>query len=120
MQPEDAVHCPNLRRLDQLGMGDRHGMQHAFERCLPKLKKSLQFGEVGTNVIGLPDVGLQQPGVIGASIQDVGRRQAVAGHLLAEILSYHLLSPFLDSSDCVFRPSALQAKELSKLVKSMC
>ena len=110
MQPEDAVHCPNLRRLDQLGMGDRHGMQHALERCLLKLKKSLQFGEVGTNVIGLPDVGLQQPGVIGASIQDVGSRQAVAGQLLAEILRYHLRSPFLTPQIVCFGPPHCKPK----------
>lgn len=31
MQPEDAVHRPDFRRLDQLGVGDRHRMEHALK-----------------------------------------------------------------------------------------
>jgi hypothetical protein len=53
MQPEHAIHRPNFRGLDQLGMGDRHGMQDALKGFLPKLQKPLQFREVGTNIIGL-------------------------------------------------------------------
>src|SRR5215470_10693674 len=59
MHPENAVDGPNLRRLDEPGVGHRDGMQHAFEGGLPKIEESLQFGEVRPDVIGLPNIGLQ-------------------------------------------------------------
>src|SRR5262249_11004857 len=95
-------------------------MQHALKGALPEPEESLQLREVGTDIVGLPDIGLEQPRVIGASIQDFGRRQAVAGQLLAKVLrSYrsHRRSPFLTALNCVFPPRPLQAEELSKSSK---
>jgi hypothetical protein len=48
-------------------------MQNTFERFLPKLQKTLQFREIWVEVVVLPDVALQQPGMVWAPIQDVRR-----------------------------------------------
>ncbi len=53
MQAEHAVHGAQFGGLDELAMGDRHRMQHAFEGALPEFQETLQFREIGTEVIGL-------------------------------------------------------------------
>ena len=46
----------------------------------------MQLGKFGKQIVVLPDVGLQQPAVIGTPIQNVRGRQAVATDLFAKIL----------------------------------
>ena len=50
-------------------MRDRDRMQDTFERFLPKLQKAQQLGEIWVEVVVLPDVALQQPGMIRAPVQ---------------------------------------------------
>jgi hypothetical protein len=66
MKPENAVHCFDLDRFDKEGMRNRDRMQNTFERFLPKLQKTLQFREIWVEVVVLPDVALQQPGMVWA------------------------------------------------------
>jgi hypothetical protein len=47
-------------------------MQDTFERFLPEFQKTPQFREIWAEVVVLPDVGLQQPGMVRAPVQDVG------------------------------------------------
>ena len=48
-------------------------MQDTFERFLPKLQKALQLREIWVEVVVLPDVALQQPGMVRAPVQDIRR-----------------------------------------------
>ena len=66
MKPENAIHCFDLGRLDKVGMRNRDRMQDTLERFLPKLQKTLQLVEVWVEVVALPDVALQQPGMVWA------------------------------------------------------
>jgi hypothetical protein len=56
-------------------------MQRAFELFLPEREEALQLGKFGEQIVILPDVGLQQPAVIGTPIQNVRRRQAITTDL---------------------------------------
>lgn len=73
MQPENAIHRFDLGRFDKAGMCDRGRMQDTFERFLPEFQKDLQLGKFGAEIVILPDIGLQQPGMIRAPIYDVCR-----------------------------------------------
>jgi hypothetical protein len=44
-------------------MRDRDRMHDTFERFLPEIQKTLQLREIWAEVVVLPDVGLQQPGM---------------------------------------------------------
>ena len=72
MKPENAIHCFDLDRLDEVGMRNRDRMQDTFETFPPKLQ-TLQLREIWVEVVILPDVALQQPGVVRAPVQDVRR-----------------------------------------------
>ena len=73
MEPENATHCFDLGRFDEAGMPNRDRMQGTFERFLPKLQKALQLREMWVEVVVLPDVALQQPGMVRAPVQDMVR-----------------------------------------------
>jgi hypothetical protein len=52
-------------------MRDRDRMHDTFERFLPRIpKKPAILGNLG-RVVVLPDVGLQQPGMVRVPVQDV-------------------------------------------------
>src|SRR5262249_50600712 len=70
-------------------MRDTHGVQRAFELFLPEGEEAVQFGEFGEEIVVLPDVGLQQPAVVWAPIQDVRGRQTITTDLFTEILRNH-------------------------------
>jgi hypothetical protein len=86
MQSEFAADRLELRRLDQLAVSHLHRMQWPFKLFLPEREKTLQLGKLGEQVVILPDVGLQQPAMIGTPVQDVGGRQAITTDLFTEIL----------------------------------
>src|SRR5262245_59889775 len=69
VQLEFAVDRLDLGRLDQLAMRDRDRMQDAFQRFLPEAQEALQFREMRAHVVFLPDVGLQEPGMVGTPVQ---------------------------------------------------
>ena len=66
MKPENAIRCFDLDRFDEVGMRNRDRMQDTFERFPPKLQKTLQLREIWIDVVVLPDVALQQPGMVWA------------------------------------------------------
>jgi hypothetical protein len=55
MKPENAIHCFDLDRFDEVGMRNSDRMQDTLKRFLPKLQKALQLREVWVKVIVLPD-----------------------------------------------------------------
>jgi hypothetical protein len=77
MQPELAVDRLELGRLDQLAMRHLHRMQRPFELLLPERQEALQLGKFRKQIVGLPDIRLQQPMVIGPPIQNVGCCQPI-------------------------------------------
>src|SRR6202022_698732 len=86
MQPEHTVDGAQFSRLDQLGMRHGDGEQRAVELFLPEGEKILQRREFRKQIVILPDVGLQQRGMIRHAIQNLRRRQPVTQHLFPEIL----------------------------------
>jgi hypothetical protein len=68
VQPEFPVDCFDLRRLDQFAMRNAHRMQRALELLLPEGQEAVQFGKFGAQIVVLPDIGLEQPAMIGAPV----------------------------------------------------
>jgi hypothetical protein len=83
------IESVDFGRSDQFGVGNGNRVQGTIELLAPKFEKSLQLGEFRAEVILLPNVGLKQPGVIGATIEDMSRRQSVAGELTLEVFRGH-------------------------------
>src|SRR5215468_3839670 len=98
MQSELAVDRTDLGGLYQASMGDRDRMERSLELVLPEGEEFLQLGKLGPHVVVLPDVGLQQPAVVGTAVEDARGGQAKALKLAAEIFRDHFYSPVL------FRP----------------
>src|SRR5580692_9161427 len=86
MQPEYAVDGTQFSGLDQLGMGHRHGEQRSFELFLPEREEILQRRKFREQIVILPDVGLQQRGVIRHAIENLRRRQSVTQRQFPEVL----------------------------------
>src|ERR1035437_3866283 len=86
MQPEYAVDGAKFGGLDQLGMGHRHGEQRSLQRFFPEAEKILQRRKFREQIVILPDVSLQQRGMIRHAIQNLRRRQPITQHLFPEIL----------------------------------
>src|SRR5215469_9253366 len=86
MQSEFAADRLEFGRLDELAVRDAHRVQRPFEFLLPKAQETMQLGKLGEKIIVLPDVGLQQPAMIGTPIQYVRGRQAITTDLFTEIL----------------------------------
>ncbi len=86
VQPEHPVDRFQLGGLHQLGMRNCDGDQRPFQLGLPEGEKILQRRKVRKQIVVLPDIGLQQPTVIGTAVENFGRRQAITGELLLEVL----------------------------------
>src|SRR5690606_31596591 len=78
MQDELALERAPFAGRNHLPMDVTHRVQRAIQLLLPKLQKALHLREVGRKIVVLPDVALQEGGMIGHAIEDLGGRQAVA------------------------------------------
>src|SRR5271155_2937259 len=78
IQPELRSDRLKFRRLDQprVGHGDR--MQQTIEFARPEIQELHQFRKMGMQVVLLPDVVLQDPGMVRHMVEDVGGGEAVA------------------------------------------
>jgi len=81
---ELAADRPQLRRLDQAAMADRDRMQRPFQLVAPEGQELVELGEERSQIIFLPDERLQERGVIGQAVENIGRRQTVSFQLTAE------------------------------------
>src|SRR6516165_2432771 len=86
VQAEHAVDGAQLSRLDQPRVCHRHPEQGAFELLLPKGEKIQQRRKFRKQIVILPDVCLQQRGMIRHPIKNLGRRKSVAQHLFPEVV----------------------------------
>src|SRR5580700_5427125 len=85
MQPEFAVDGADFRRLDQPRVRHRDRVQRALQLLQPEIEEFVELGKVRAEIVVLPDIGLQEPGMIGPPVEDVGGGQAVALELPAEV-----------------------------------
>jgi hypothetical protein len=111
VQDELAVDGLELRRLDQPRMAHAHGVKNPVELVRPEIQEAVKFRKLRRQVVLLPDVALQDRGVVGQVIEDLGRGQAVALELLAELGRYFHRRP-RDALNAVGRgpPSTLKAE----------
>src|SRR6266568_3422427 len=89
MQPEYAVDRAYLRRANELRVRDRHGMQRPFEILAPECEELLKHRKLRPDVVLLPNVGLQQPWVIRATVEDPCGGEPITLELAAKILRNH-------------------------------
>jgi hypothetical protein len=74
-----------------VGYGDR--MKHAFEFVRPKIEKFPQAGEFRVFVKFLPEIGLQNGGVVRQTIENIGGRQPVASLMNVKDMQGHNSPP---------------------------
>jgi len=74
-----------LAWLDQLFVRDFDHVELAFQLRFPKMQEFMQNGKARREVEFLPDVGLQQSGVVGQAVNNLRRRQAVIFKLFREV-----------------------------------
>src|SRR5215216_6670846 len=108
VEAEFAVDGAHFRRPDEARVGDRHRVQRAFQRSLPEEEKLLQQRERRAQIVILPDVALQQPGMVGTPIEDMRGGQAVAVELLLEIRRSAVVEVFRRSAVVEVFHGALQ------------
>src|SRR6516162_3279209 len=89
VQPEHAVDGANFRRSDQTAVANRDRIEPPLELGLPKLQETLQLRKIRAEIVILPNIGLQQPGMVGSPIHDFGGCQAVSLHLSFEVRGDH-------------------------------
>jgi hypothetical protein len=90
-------------------------MKDSVEGFPPEGQKPLQFGKFRTEVVFLPDIGLEQPGMIGTPVKDVRSRQAVALHLTAEVTALHLALQLAETQTLRHMTVPLQAQKVNNL-----
>src|SRR5207248_6441041 len=117
VEPELAVDSPYLRRLDQPRVSNCNGMQRSFERAHPEAEEFLKGREPWAQIILLPDVGLQQRGMIRQTVENLGRGQPIALELPLEILRdlrNHERSPSSHPDNVMQQTHPRQAKNKNK------
>src|SRR5918998_410004 len=92
VQGDDPVDGLELRRLDKARVCHRNGVERPMKLADPKVEELVEDGKLRSEVVLLPDEGLQERGVVRHPVQDVGGRQAVALELPDEILRDHKTS----------------------------
>jgi hypothetical protein len=95
VQIELRVDHLQFRRLDQSGMGDDHLVKRAFDLFGPEFQEFLQFGKIGLQIILLPDEGLDDRGMIGHSVKNVGGGYAVTFELTDKVPGGHRNDSFV-------------------------
>src|SRR5580704_8021891 len=93
VQPEFRADRLEFRRLDESRMPYGHRVEQTVELACPEVEKLLKLREVRMQVVMLPDEVLQDIGVIGHAVKDVGGGQPKPLELAAEVGSGHAGSP---------------------------
>src|ERR1043166_5748594 len=84
-----AIDGAKLGWLNQPGMRHDHRVEGAIELFLPKGEEILECREFRKQIVILPDIGLQQRGMIRHPIEDLCRGQPVPQDLLPKIIGNH-------------------------------
>ena len=80
-----SANKPQLGWSDEPLVCDRHTMELAIEIARPEVEELLEAREAGMDVVVLPDIRLQERGMIWHPVKDLCRRQAEASELCSEI-----------------------------------
>src|ERR1700720_3072516 len=91
VQPELAVHRADFGGPDQARMRDRHREERPFELLEPEPQEAVERRKSRAEIVVLPDIGLQQGGMIGKPVEDLRRRQTVAVELAPKIARCNVL-----------------------------
>src|SRR5215471_21850349 len=97
----------------------RHGdrVQRAFQGLEPEIEEFVEHRKCRAEIVILPDIALQQPGVIRPPVENVGCGQPIAFKLPPKVLRHHgPLHPI--TGDVSRLSSPLQASKLTKLLLS--
>ena len=81
MQDDLALHVPPVRGAEQPEMRVADRMQRPVDFPVPELDEMIEHRKIRREVIILPDEKLQQMRMIGQVVEDLRRRQTVAGKL---------------------------------------
>src|SRR5437867_384914 len=92
MQAELAFDEAELRRRDQPPVRHANAIERAVEIRVPEIEEVSELGEAGREVVVLPDIALQQLGVVRKPVEDLGRGEREALDLAKE-RSVHVESP---------------------------
>jgi hypothetical protein len=101
-------------------VGDRHGIEQAVELARPEIEKFLQFGEIWVQVMLLPNVVLQDIGVVGHAVEDISGRQPKPFELAAEVDHGHAGSPDSQSTMVPFPTRSGNRSFRKSRAKSAC
>ena len=74
---EEVGGVADIAGVDAGGVCNADGMEFAFEFAVPEIEEFLEDRETRGEVEVLPDVGLQQAGVVGEVVEDLGGGEAV-------------------------------------------
>ena len=97
MDEINAVQCPEFTRFDEFLTGYIHRMELSIEFFDPKVEKFEQDGIFWRQIVVLPDVCLEEAGVIGHVVEDLRRCEAVITQLQIEIGHAFLPSSLMGS-----------------------
>ena len=81
-------------RLDEARMGHQDLVQPPLEILAPEIQEALELGKARVEIVVLPDVALDQRGMIWHPLEDFSRRQAVAAEHRREVVVGHWRFPF--------------------------
>src|SRR6266705_6765433 len=74
-------------------MRDRDRVQRPLELLQPEGEEAVEDRELGAQIVVLPHVGLQQRGMIGHPVENVGRGEPVALELPSKVTCRHVGPP---------------------------
>src|SRR5207248_2459806 len=95
-------------------MGDCDRVQRALQGLQPEIEEFVERRKRRTEIVILPDIGLQKPRMIRPPVENIGGRQSIAFELLAKILRHHrALHP--GTGNVQVTRSSRQASKMRKL-----
>src|SRR4051794_13694146 len=81
-------------------MRHRDRVQRSLEFVQPESEEFVEHRKLRAKIVVLPDIGLQQRGVIRQAVENVSCRQPVALDLTPEIVRDHNVSSVLSDNKC--------------------
>lgn len=85
LQPEFAAHRAEIGGSDQILVGDGDPEQLAVELRLPEGEELVELGKARGEIVVLPDVFLQDRGMVGQAVENAGGGQSIARDLAGEV-----------------------------------
>lgn len=90
MQAKLSVQIADFLRRQQLPVHYANSVERAVEAFVPEFKEIVEFWKVWRQVIVLPEIGLDEGRVIGQTVQDFRRGEAVSLQLGDELPVCHI------------------------------